>query len=235
MVLHTLYGLFIAAVIMPRLSPKRRNRVIGNWSAALLDILNIRVVVRGNPPARDVAGVMFVANHVSWVDIHALNSVITTRFVAKAEILKWPVFGWFAIKANTLFIDREKRHATGKMTGLTREALQAGDCICVFPEGTTTDGNEIKPFKGSLLQAAIDAETALWPFSIHYPGAGESANTEMAYWGERSLIESMRLVIRQHKPVVVLDFAEPIRASGYDRRTLAAEARTIILERSGLL
>lgn len=57
----------------------------------------------------------------------------------------------------------------------------------------------------------------------------------MAYWGERSLIESMRLVIRQHKPVVVLDFAEPIRASGYDRRTLAAEARTVILERSGLL
>ena len=159
MVLHTLYGVFIAAVIMRWLSPKQRNCIIGRWSADLLRLLNIRVIVRGTPPPPDLRGVMFIANHVSWVDIHALNSVITTRFVAKAEILKWPVFGWFALKANTLFIDRDNRHATGKITGLTREALPAGDCICVFPEGTTTDGTEVKPFKGSLLQAAIDAES----------------------------------------------------------------------------
>lgn len=234
MVLHTLYGIFIGAVIIPRLSPQRRNRAIGRWSAALLDILNIRVIVRGNPPPPGLTGVMLVANHVSWVDIHALNSIITTRFVAKAEILKWPVFGWFAIKANSLFIDREKRHATGKMTGLTREALLAGDCICVFPEGTTTDGSEVKPFKGSLLQAAIDAKTDVWPFGIHYPDADGQPNSDMAYWGERSLIESMRLVIKQHSPVVILDFAAPMHASGHERRTLAAEARAHILERLNL-
>ncbi|MDP2248572.1 MAG: lysophospholipid acyltransferase family protein [Nitrosomonadales bacterium] len=234
MVLHTLYGLFVAGLILPRLSPLHRDVVISRWSKALLDLLNIRVIVLGDIPPRNLTNTMFVANHISWVDIHALNSVHTTRFVAKAEIRKWPVFGFFATKVNTLFVEREKRHEAGKLVSSAKQALQAGDCICFFPEGTTTDGTEIKPFKGSLLQAAIDTKSNVWPFAIHYPDADNKPNTEMAYWGEMSLIESMQLIIKQRSALVVLNFASPMNAGDYDRRKLSMAAREAIVSRLDL-
>src|SRR5690606_10744494 len=110
MVLHTLYGVFVAGIILPRLDPQQRNRAISRWSASLLDLLNIRVVAEGVVPQQVLSNTMFVANHISWLDIHALNSIHTSRFIAKSEIRQWPVFGFFATSVNTLFIDREKRH-----------------------------------------------------------------------------------------------------------------------------
>lgn len=234
MVLHVLYGLFIAGIVLPRLSHERRDRVISRWSAALLDLLNIRVVTRGDIPPRNLTNTMFVGNHISWVDIHALNSVHTTRFIAKSEIKRWPVFGYFAIKVNTLFVDREKRHDAGKIVSITKRALLAGDCICFFPEGTTTDGSEVRPFKGSLLQAAIEAKAQVRSFSIYYPDEESKPNTGMAYWGEMNLIESMRLVIKQRSQMVVLDFAKPIDAAEYDRRNLTTAVRQAIISRLNL-
>lgn len=234
MVLHTLYGVFVAGIILPRLDPQQRNRAISRWSASLLDLLNIRVVAEGVVPQQVLSNTMFIANHISWVDIHALNSIHTSRFIAKSEIRQWPVFGFFATSVNTLFIDREKRHEAGKIVDTTRKALQAGDCICFFPEGTTTDGTEVKPFKGSLLQAAIEAKSEVRPFSIHYPDVEEGINTEMSYWGEMSLIESMRNVIRQKQATVVLRFADPINAADYDRRNLVSITREVIVSSSNL-
>lgn len=231
MVLHTLYGIFVASLILPRLAPAKRDHVISRWSHQLLKVLDISVVVRGTPPGTDLANVMFVANHISWIDIHALNSVRTARFVAKSEIRDWPLFGWFAIKVNTLFVDRDKRHEAARIVNNTAEALRAGDCICFFPEGTTTDGTELKPFKGSLLQAAIEAQSQVWPVSIQYPTIDGQANTAMAYWGEMNLIESMRLVIGQHAPVVELHFSEPIVAEHHDRRRLTQLTRLAISAR----
>ena len=234
MVLHTLYGVFVAGIILPRLDPQQRNRAISRWSASLLDLLNIRVVAEGVVPQQVLSNTMFIANHISWVDIHALNSIHTSRFIAKSEIRQWPVFGFFATSVNTLFIDREKRHEAGKIVDTTRKALQAGDCICFFPEGTTTDGTKVKPFKGSLLQAAIEAKSEVRPFSIHYPDVEEGINTEMSYWGEMSLIESMRNVIRQKQATVVLRFADPINAADYDRRNLVSITREVIVSSSNL-
>ncbi len=110
-----------------------------------------------------------MGNHVSWIDIHALNSVRAVRFVSKAEVREWPIFGWLAAKGNTLFIDRTKRHDTGRIVDIATNSLIAGDCLCYFPEGTTTDGTELKVFKGSLMQAAINAKKPIWPFAIRYP------------------------------------------------------------------
>lgn len=234
MVLHTLYGIFIAGLILPRLSSQRRDMVISRWSRTLLDLLNIEIVTHGEVPPRGLSNTMFVANHISWVDIHALNSVHTTRFVAKSDIKQWPIFGWFAIKVNTLFVDREKRHEAGKVVNSAKQALLNGDCICFFPEGTTTDGTEVKPFKGSLLQAAIDAKSEVWPFTIYYPDEENKPNTEMAYWGDMSLIESMQLIIKQRKSTVVLDFSSPIKATDFERRVLSTHIRQAITSRLNL-
>ncbi|HEY8119499.1 MAG TPA: lysophospholipid acyltransferase family protein [Methylophilaceae bacterium] len=232
--IHTLYGFFIAGVILPRVNTRRRKWWISRWCKQLLAILNIRVIVHGTLPGEDVTGTMFVANHVSWTDIHALNSVHAVRFVAKSEIRGWPVFGWFAEKVDTLFTERTRRQDAGRMVEITANSLRAGDCLCFFPEGTTSDGTQILPFKGSLMQAAINAEAKIWPVSIRYTNTDGSPNIEMAYFGEMSLLESMQQVIAQHSPVVELHFAAPIPAKGYERRDLSILAKHTIAKRLNL-
>ena len=190
-------------------------------------MFNIRVITYGVVPERDARSIMFVANHVSWIDIYALNSVRTVRFVAKAEIRRWPVFGWLAAQVNTLFTDRERRHDAGRMVTSTADSLKQGDCLCYFPEGMTTDGSELKPFKSSLMQAAINANAMVWPVAIRYPGKDDKPNKELSYF-DVTLLESVKKVLAQHAPVVELHFASPVEASGHDRRQLSTLARQYI-------
>lgn len=228
--IHILYGLFIAGFILPRVSARRRNRLISRWCKELLGVLNIRIITHGTLPDASVVSTMFVANHVSWIDIHALNSVHALRFVAKSEIRGWPVFGWFSEKVNTLFTERTRRQDAGRMVELTADSLRAGDCLCFFPEGTTSNGTELKSFKGSLMQAAINAESQIWPVAIRYPSADGSPNTEMAYCDDMSLLHSIKQVLAQRSPMVELHFSPPIAALGHDRRGLSILARQAIAQ-----
>ncbi|MCB5186563.1 1-acyl-sn-glycerol-3-phosphate acyltransferase [Methylobacillus caricis] len=219
---------------MPRVTYLRRDRIIRRWSGQFLNILNIRVIIKGHAPDEQVRGTMFVANHISWIDIHALNSIHTVRFIAKSDIRSWPVFGWLMAQANTLFIERDKRQEANRMVSVATASLQAGDCLCYFPEGTTTDGNELRPFKGSLMQAAIDAGTDIRPFSIRYPNADGSANIAMAYHNDTTMWQSLRMILSQRHPVAELDFAMPIASSGHERRGLCLMARQSIAARLDL-
>jgi 1-acyl-sn-glycerol-3-phosphate acyltransferase len=235
LIIHTLYGVVVASTVLPRVSARNRELIISRWSRKLLGVLNIKIVVTGKAPANDVTNVMFIANHISWIDIHALNSVRTVRFVAKSEIRHWPLFGWFAVKVNTLFTERERKQDAGRMVKVATESLKTGDCLCYFPEGTTTDGTEIKPFKSSLIQAAVNANSQVWPFAISYPLENGAHNIEMAYWGDISLFESMKMVIAQKSPVVVMDFLPPINPQEHDRRDLANITRQEIAEKLNLV
>ncbi|CAN4267255.1 PlsC 1-acyl-sn-glycerol-3-phosphate acyltransferase [Methylophilaceae bacterium] len=172
---------------------------------------------------------MFVANHISWSDIHALNSKIALRFIAKAEIRSWPIFGYLVAKANTLFIDRSKKQEAAKIVNITAASLIAGDNLCFFPEGTTTDGKQVLPFKSSVLQAAISANSVIWPVAIRYVNKDGSINTNMAYAGETVLIESMLEVIKQKNALVELHFLSPIKTSGKDRHDLTQAAYDAIV------
>ena len=229
MVIHTLYGVLITIFILPWAGPNRRDLLVSYWARGLLSVLNIRVVVHGTPPNIDCHRTMFVANHISWIDIHALNSIRAVRFIAKAEIRTWPVFGWLAHKVNTLFIERTKRQDTARIVELASESLRAGDNLCFFPEGTTTDGTHVKPFKNSLLQAAINAEAQIWPLSIHYPRSDGRPNIMMAYHDDVTLLQSIRQVLAERTPVVELRFFPPINATGRERRNLSDAARQSIL------
>lgn len=199
------------------------------WCGALLRAFNIRVITYGEPPSPDVQGVMFVANHISWSDIHALNSMVPLRFIAKSDIRNWPVFGYLVQKADTLFIDREKRQDAARIVEITAESLVAGDNLCFFPEGTTTEGTLVLPFKSSVLQAAISANTHVWPVAIRYANEAGGINTEMAYAGETTLIESMQKVLKQKNPVIELHFLDPINAAGKNRRELTQHAYDVIV------
>lgn len=230
---HIAFGLLTAALVLPRVSPQKRDSIIRNWSQGLLVVFNIRLIIHGTVPGSQLAGVMFVANHVSWLDIHVIHSICTVRFIAMAEIRRWPIFGWLAQQANTLFTDRTRRQDAGRMVEITTDSLQAGDCLCYFPEGTTTEGNELKPFKASLMQAAINAGTYIWPVAIRYPDINGQSNPEMSY-ANANLFGSLKKVLAQQTPIAEVYFSEPIPAAGQDRRHLSALARASIAQSLGL-
>jgi 1-acyl-sn-glycerol-3-phosphate acyltransferase len=179
---------------------------------------------------------MFVANHISWIDIHALNSIIPTRFIAKSDIQSWPVFGYLAKKSNVLFISREKRQDAARIVHAANQSLLNGDTLCLFPEGTTTDGTEIKPFKSSIIQGAISANAVIWPIAFRYPRKEGGINTTIAYAGETTLIESIQLVLQQKQVEVELHFLSPIATSELtetdkDRRKLTLRIEQLIKEK----
>jgi 1-acyl-sn-glycerol-3-phosphate acyltransferase len=227
LIIHICRGLFTAWLILPRASKDKRNEIIRSWSRTLLAIFNIRLVTYGRTPDQQTTGALFVANHISWLDIHAINSVHAVRFIAMAEIRQWPLLGWLAAQANTLFIDREKRHEAGRIVSTTANSLRSGDCLCYFPEGTTTDGTVLKPFKSSLMQASVDAGTRIWPVAIRYSGKNGKPDVELSY-ADATLLQSLGKVLAQHSPVVELHFGEPIEAAGQDRRQLVVMAKDFI-------
>ncbi|MEQ1601410.1 MAG: lysophospholipid acyltransferase family protein [Methylophilaceae bacterium] len=239
--LHTLVGIIIAASVLPLAGKVRRLQIIHWWCKRLLVAFNIRVISHGHVPQpnQPLSKTLFIANHISWVDIHALNSQVSLRFIAKSEIKSWPVFGYLVTKANTLFIERDKRHHAARIVQVVTQSLQAGDNLCLFPEGTTTDGTEIKPFKSSLIQAALLAKASIQPVAIRYPHPDNSINTAMAYAGETTMLESMQRVLQQKNPLIELHFLPPISTADlagqeFDRRALMLQIQQLIAAKLGL-
>lgn len=236
-IFHTLIGIFITATLLPLVSKSTKLHLISWWCKQLLAAFNIKVISKGCiPPTTTLGNTMFVGNHISWADIHALNSLVPVKFIAKSEIQNWPIFGYLA-KVNALFIDRTKRHDAARVVDITAQSLQAGDNLCLFPEGTTTDGSEMKSFKSSLIQAAIQAKATIRPFVIRYPLPDGSINTHMAYAGDITLPESMNAVLNQKNPVVELTFLTPISLADTttpDRRELTLHIEQLVRQELNL-
>ena len=226
---HTITGLILAAIILPLVQKESKSNLIKWWCGGLLRALNIKVMPIGQLPAAHVKSMLFVANHVSWTDIHALNSLIKLRFIAKSDIKNWPIFGYLATKANALFIERGKLQTAGKIVDVATASLVSGDNLCFFPEGTTSDGLQVLPFKSSVLQAAIDANTLIWPVAIRYINIDGSFNTQMAYAGDTTMMESLVLILNIKNPIVELHFLEPIITKGQNRRYLTQIAYQAIV------
>jgi len=236
---HTLLGLTIAAVVLPLCKASYRARLIRWWCKNLLAAFNLKVSSHGYIPAQNaqLSSTMFVANHISWSDIHAINSIITLRFIAKSDIINWPVFGYLVSRANTLFIDRNNKRDAKRTIDVAVQSLLAGDNLCLFPEGTTSDGTVLYPFKSSLIQAAIEAKATICPIAIRYPHPGGGVNTDVAYAGETTLIQSMQKILSQKQPVIELHFLKPITAEDVakqDRRELTLHIEKLIRQQLAL-
>jgi len=226
--LHLLHGVLKTLTWLPRMASPAREACIRAWSGKFLDILNIRVVCHGHVPSTPPQRALIVANHISWIDIWAIKQAFPVNFVAKSEVRDWPVIGWLAQQVGTLFIERARRHDTGRTASSMEEGLRQNACLCLFPEGTTTDGTELKPFKTGLLQSAINTEATVWPVALRYPRADGGINSAIAYDGDTTLLESMWAVLKQREITVELHFAEPIVATGTERRHLSHQARHAI-------
>ena len=226
LLLHVISGLAQSAVY-PHLNQPAQRRMAKNWSAGLLEISCIRLRYRGERPANDMQRVMLAANHVSWLDVYSLNAVCPARFVAKSEIRGWPLLGWLSRNAGTLFIERTKRSDTARINQDIGNALNIGDRVAIFPEGTTSDGTTLRHFHASLLQPAVTASAMLYPIAIHYSDGAGVVGKSAAYVNI-SMMESLRRILRQPWIEVELIFAHPIHSSGKNRRELARYAEQAI-------
>jgi len=219
--LHLLQGVLTALLVFPVLRQSVRNFLIRSWSAKLLTILAIHLTVRGNLPRRGDKGVLFAANHISWLDIYLLNALAPVRFVSKSEVRDWPLIGFLAAKAGTLFIERNRRRDTGRVNQTIESALRSGDHVALFPEGTTSDGSEVRHFHAPLLQPAIDADAALQPVAIRYLRENGEIDTTPAYIDELSFGDSLQRILRRPAIHAELHFTAPALPHGMNRRELA--------------
>lgn len=229
--LHLLQGMATIATLFPFYTAARRGNAVKVWSQSLLRLLGVRLHVHGRPPGTRTAPVMLVANHVSWLDIYAINAVLPVRFVAKSEIRAWPVIGWLSAHAGTLFIERARRRDTVRISGEIAGAMQRGDVVTVFPEGTTTDGSKVLRFHSSLLQPALQAGAAVQPVALRYGRDDGSLCVEAAYDGDKSLWATLQLIVA--RPVIHAHvwFLPVLPTTAADRRTLANAAQTAIADR----
>ena len=226
--MHVVYAVLLVAFFYPHFSKARRALILKRWSLTLFDILNVRLKVIDDPPAAVPVNSMLAANHVSWLDVFILYTQYYARFVAKAEMRAWPVIGWLCVKVGTLFIERMKRRDTARINQRISQALRGGDCIAVFPEGTTSDGTYLQAFHSSLLEPAVISQSTLYPVALRYSNHNGAVNTEVAYADKTTLISSLLKILAQQEIHAELIFAKPIPAQGKNRRELARAAEAAI-------
>lgn len=223
-VLHLVYGLLIA-LFYPALSSRWQRQILRHWSASLLSILNVRTAQDSLELTQQLPQGLIVCNHISWLDVFVLNAVIPMRFVAKADVRGWPVFGWLCARAQTLFIERGSARAAARMNVQLVALLKRGECLAVFPEGTTSDGAQVEHFHASLLQPAIDAAVPLHPIALRYQDADGRRSEVAAYVGEQSFGASLWQILCAQNLQVQLCATPVCNTQLYDRRELARLAQ----------
>jgi 1-acyl-sn-glycerol-3-phosphate acyltransferase len=167
---------------------------------------------------------LLAANHVSWMDIHAINAFAPIRFVAKSEVASWPIFGWMAKQLGTVFIRRDSSR-NARQVVIDMAAILKTQSICIFPEGTSTIGKSVQFFKPNLFEAAISAPAPVFPLAIAYRSRSTGLRSDApAFIGDMGLLESMSNVIANRDIEVHLSLMEPYltsNASNPERKELA--------------
>jgi 1-acyl-sn-glycerol-3-phosphate acyltransferase len=220
---HGLHGLAIALLYFGRLDPAQRHARIRWWSTKTLRLMGIALQVEGSVRP---GGTLLVANHVSWLDITALHAVVPhARFVSKADIQSWPLLARLADAADTLYLERERKRDALRVVHLVAQALDQGQTVAVFPEGTTSDGRTLLPFHANLLQAAISTGTPVQPVALRFSDAQAPISAAVEFVGATTLVESLWRVACADGLVAHLTLL-PARGSRHaDRRALAQTLR----------
>jgi 1-acyl-sn-glycerol-3-phosphate acyltransferase len=220
---HLMSGALTVALRFPRASADERRQLNRAWSLKMLRLCGLKLVVH-NDGARLDAGALVVSNHVSWIDIYVINAWRPTPFVSKAEVRQWPLIGWFAEKLDTVFIEREKRSDAKRIMHELAARLERGELMCVFPEGTTSDGLALKPFHSNMFQAAVSAGVPVQPICLMYEDAQGRQTTAPAYIDDVSLKQSLDAML-SGGPITAHVYVGDAIAPGLDRRQLAARAQ----------
>lgn len=201
-----------------------RTAWLQRWSSFACRVLGIRVTRRGSMPQSG----LLVCNHLSYLDVVVLSSIGPCVFVAKRDVAAWPLFGWLAHAAGTIFVDRERRLASADVVDLVREAIAGGSLVVLFPEGTSSDGSTVLPFKSSLLESAVQLRCPVAAAAIEHALEDGSVADEVCYWGDMTLLPHLLNLFSKREIRSKCSFSLPKIRAG-DRKEIAAELREEIV------
>ncbi|PSS47667.1 1-acyl-sn-glycerol-3-phosphate acyltransferase [Pseudomonas sp. BBP2017] len=228
-VLVVLFGLGMAALfsLYQRLgipaSTERRQRWSQLFMRQLSNALPFKVRVLGQVPQQPM---LWVSNHVSWTDIPLLGMLTPLSFLSKAEVRSWPVAGWLALKAGTLFI-RRGGNDSQLLRNQISQHLQQACALLIFPEGTTTDGRSLRTFHGRLLASAIDTQVPLQPVAVRYLRDGQ-VDAIAPFIGDDDLLSHLMRLFSNDCAEVEIKLLQPIPSAGEERAALAFKAQQAI-------
>lgn len=211
------------------LSPFKQDRTewrqitFGRWTKSFVKLSKMHIEVTGTIPTPPF---FLVTNHLSYTDIAALRAVVKCVFVAKAEIESWPLAGRIVRDMGTIFIDRQNRRDIPRAGELIIERLDAGEGVVVFPEGTSTKGEEVLPFNSSFLEFAAAKNIPVSYASLSYrtPPGELDANLAVCWWEDIGFFPHMWRLFHQRGYTAIINFGEAPIANP-DRKQLARELR----------
>jgi 1-acyl-sn-glycerol-3-phosphate acyltransferase len=224
-----------AELVVRRVRPNGRPHLPWLFHKALSRALGLRIVTHGRPVRH--GGVLFVSNHISYLDIPVLGSRILGAFVAKAEVAGWGLFGFLADMGRTLYIDRENRGRAGAHRNLIAERLAAGGDVILFPEGTNSDGVRVLPFKSSLFSVVEGPGSeafVIQPVTIAYARQGGMPVTrgdlpDIAWIGDTELVPHARVLLKKARLRADIVFHDAVRVADFaDRKALARHCHDVI-------
>jgi len=223
----------VAALVAARLAPRARRRLSARLARSTTEALGLRMRITGAAPAGDRPR-LYVANHVSWLDIYALGAWRPARFVAKVETAAWPLAGTIARRFDALFIVRGSFRDAARVKARVTAALAAGDSVVVFPEATTTDGTRLGRFYPAMFEAAIEADAIVQPVALRYRRPDGSHCPAAAFVGDDTFAASLCRVLREPAIEVDVHVGPPLSPAGWTRRDLAARAQAAVAGALGL-
>jgi 1-acyl-sn-glycerol-3-phosphate acyltransferase len=199
------------------------------WSGGIVRRCGFRIVRVGEPQP---GAVLFVANHVSWLDIELMHSQRVMSFVAKAEIARWPLIGWLASRAGTIFHRRGSGHSLNAVIEQAIERLRAGVAVGVFPEGGTGPGDRLRTFHARIFQIAADAQVTVQPVAISYGREGKM-DLRVPFADGESFFANVVRLLGDAGVEAQVRFLDPIPLSEEGRRQTAESARAAIAQALG--
>jgi 1-acyl-sn-glycerol-3-phosphate acyltransferase len=215
---------WILWIKFPRLSRERKLEEIKAWSQHTLEILGIQVLHETSliQIEQSAAPLMFVANHVSWIDALIIQSIQPSIFVAKAEVKAWPIVGSIAKGCGVVFVDRGSPSSARRMVDEVSSALHHGYCVAVFPEGTSSEGSSVSLFHANLFEAAINHHIQIQPLAIRYTNPNTGALClKAAFIGDIGFVQSLHQVMTSTGIQAKVHAGDMLSPQGHSRRTLA--------------
>jgi lyso-ornithine lipid O-acyltransferase len=200
-------------------------------------ILGIQLKIEGERPKPGAA--LIISNHVSWIDIVILSAALPVSFVAKREISRWPFFGTLARLQHTVFVDRERKLATGETADTIASRLAGGEAIVLFGEGTSGDGASVMPFKSSFFATATDPEIPIYPVTLAYNRnyglpMTRRQRPSFAWYGDMEMAPHLWSALKAGPLGVTITFHPPLSVEdGLDRKRAARVTEATI--RRGLI
>lgn len=194
------------------------------WSRFACRVIGIRITTRGAMPPSG----LLVSNHLSYLDVLVLSSIRPCIFVAKRDVAGWPFFGWLACAAGTIFVDRENRLSSPVVVDLIRATLASGSVVVLFPEGTSSDGSTVLPFKSALFESAVQLRCSVAAASINYSLDNGSVADEICYWRDMTLVPHLVNLFFKREIRANYSFS-PAKVRAGSRKEIAREVRDEIV------